>query len=108
MTSTEPVSFENSRWTLRDARLHLRPYTDPHPEIVIAAVASPSGPRLAGRYGHGHGLLSIGATTAAGFDVLSCHWNVTEERAAHVGVAVDRNAWRLVGLVHLAERRQQA
>jgi limonene 1,2-monooxygenase len=106
MRSSEPVSFENSRWTLRDARLHLRPYTDPHPEIAIAAVASPSGPRLAGRYGHG--LLSIGATTAAGFDVLGLHWNVMEERAAHYGVAVDRNAWRLVGLMHLAETRDQA
>lgn len=106
LRSDEPVSFENNRWTLRDARLHLRPYTHPHPEIAIAAVASPSGPRLAGRYGHG--LLSIGATTAAGFDVLALHWNVMEERAAHYGVAVDRNAWRLVGLVHLAETREQA
>jgi limonene 1,2-monooxygenase len=106
MRSPEPVSFENSRWTLRDARLHLRPYTHPHPEIVIAAVASPAGPRLAGRYGHG--LLSIGATTAAGFDVLGLHWGVMEERAAHHGVAVDRNAWRLVGVMHLAESREQA
>jgi limonene 1,2-monooxygenase len=106
LTSDEPVTFENSRWTLRDARLHLRPYTHPHPEIAIAAVASPSGPRLAGRYGHG--LLSIGATTAAGFDVLGLHWSVMEERAAHYGVTVDRNAWRLVGLIHLAETREQA
>ncbi|HET9625923.1 MAG TPA: LLM class flavin-dependent oxidoreductase [Kofleriaceae bacterium] len=106
MTSDEPVNFENSRWTLRDARLHLRPYSHPHPEIAIAAVASPSGPRLAGRYGHG--LLSIGATTAAGFDVLGLHWGVMEERAAHYGVQVDRAAWRLVGLMHLAETREQA
>lgn len=106
MTSDEPVTFDNDRWTLRDARLHLRPYTHPHPEIVIAAVASPAGPRLAGRYGHG--LLSIGATTAAGFDVLALHWDVMEERAAHYGTTVDRNAWRLVGLMHLAETREQA
>ncbi|HEU4733494.1 MAG TPA: LLM class flavin-dependent oxidoreductase [Kofleriaceae bacterium] len=106
MRSDEPVSFENGRWTLRNARLHLRPYTHPHPEIAIAAVASPAGPRLAGRYGHG--LLSIGATTAAGFDVLALHWNVMEERAAHYGVRVDRDAWRLVGVVHLAETREQA
>jgi limonene 1,2-monooxygenase len=106
MRSDEPVNFQNGRWTLRDARLHLRPYTHPHPEIAIAAVASPAGPRLAGRYGHG--LLSVGATTAAGFDVLALHWSVMEERAAHYGVAVDRSAWRLVGLVHLAESREQA
>src|SRR6516164_2668781 len=96
-TSDEPVNFENDRWVLRDARLHLRPYTQPHPEIAIAAVASPAGPRLAGRYGYG--LLSIGATLAAGFDVLALHWDVMEERAAHYGVDVDRSAWRLVGLM---------
>jgi limonene 1,2-monooxygenase len=106
MQGDEPVNFENSRWTLRDARLHLRPYSVPYPEVAIAAVASPAGPRLAGR--HGLGLLSIGATTAVGFDVLAAHWNVMEERAAHYGAVVDRDAWRLVGFMHLAETREQA
>lgn len=106
MTSDEPVNFENDRWTLKDARLHLRPYTHPHPPMAIAAVASPSGPRLAGRYGMG--LLSIGATTAAGFDVLGLHWDVMEERAANYGAEVDRKDWRLVGLMHLAETEEQA
>ena len=31
-----------------------------------------------------------------------------EERAAHYGVTVDRDAWRLVGIMHLAETREQA
>jgi len=106
MRSDDPVTFDNGRWSLHDARLHLRPYTHPHPEIAIAAVASPSGPRLAGRYGLG--LLSVGATIAAGFDVLALHWEVMEERAAHYGVSVDRDAWRLVGLMHLADTREQA
>jgi limonene 1,2-monooxygenase len=106
LMADEVVTFKNDRWDLRDARLHLRPYTPGGPEIVIAAVASPAGPRLAGRYGLG--LLSIGATTAAGFDVLGLHWDVMEERSAHYGVTVDRNAWRLVGLMHIAESREQA
>ena len=104
--SEEPITFANDRWELTDARLHLRPFSDPHPEIAIAAVASPAGPRLAGRYGLG--LLSVGATTAAGFDALALHWDVMEERSAHYGMTVDRNAWRLVGLMHLAESEQQA
>ncbi|MDY7103122.1 MAG: LLM class flavin-dependent oxidoreductase [Actinomycetota bacterium] len=106
MAGDKPVDFVNDRWTLQGAQLHLRPYTDPHPEIAVAAVASPAGPRLAGR--HGLGLLSIGATTAAGFDALALHWDVMTERAAHYGTTVDRNAWRLVGLMHLAETREQA
>jgi limonene 1,2-monooxygenase len=106
LRSDEPVSFRNDHWTLEDARLHLRPYTHPHMEVAIAAVASPSGPRLAGRYGLG--LLSLGATMAAGFDVLGHHWNVMEERSAHYGTTVDREAWRLVGIMHLAETKEQA
>jgi limonene 1,2-monooxygenase len=106
LSSEDPISFNNGRWDLRDARLHLRPYTPGGPEIVVAAVASPAGPRLAGRYGHG--LLSIGATTAAGFDVLGLHWDVMEERAAYYGSMVDRSKWRLVGLMHLAETKEQA
>ena len=106
LRTEEPVTFENERWTLRDARLHLRPYSDPLFDVAVAAVASPSGPRLAGK--HGVGLLSIGATQAAGFDALALHWDVMEERAATFGTRVDRANWRLVGLAHVAETEEQA
>ena len=104
LRSDDPVTFKNDRWDLRNARLHLRPYSDF--EVAIAAVASPSGPRLAGK--HGLGLLSIGATQAAGFDVLGLHWDVMEERAATYGSTVDRAKWRLVGMCHVAETKDQA
>jgi limonene 1,2-monooxygenase len=106
LTSEDPVTFRNERWDLREARLHLRPYSNPLFDVAVAAVASPSGPRLAGKYGVG--LLSVGATMAAGFDALALHWGVMEERAAHYGTAVDRSKWRLVGPVHCAETREQA
>ena len=104
----EVVTQETRTHRLVDARLQLRPYTDPCFDIAVAAVASPSGPRLAGKYGTG--LLSIGATlTPDGFDALAHHWSVVEERAAHFGQpAPDRSGWRLVGLMHIAETRQQA
>jgi limonene 1,2-monooxygenase len=103
----EPVTAETATHKLFDARLHLRPYTQPHFDIAIAAVASPTGPRLAGRYGLG--LLSVGATlTAEGFDALGHHWGIMEERAQTFGTTVDRAKWRLVGLVHAAETKEQA
>lgn len=102
----EPVNFRNHRWDLRDAHLHLRPYSSPLFDIAVAAVASPSGPRLAGK--HGVGLLSLGATQSAGFDALAMHWNVMEQRAAEFGTVADRAKWRLVGLVHCAETREEA
>jgi limonene 1,2-monooxygenase len=106
LTTEEPVTFKNDRWDLREARLHLRPYSNPLFDVAVAAVASPTGPKLAGR--HGVGMLSIGATTAAGFDALALHWNVLEEQARKYGKAVDRSKWRLVGIVHCAETKEQA
>lgn len=106
LTSEDPVTFKNDRWELRDARLHLRPYSNPLFDIAVAAVASPTGPKLAGM--HGVGLLSIGPTTAAGFDALALHWNVMEAQAAHYKTTVERAKWRLVGLVHCAETIEQA
>ena len=107
LTGDEPITIETATHKLIDARLHLRPYSEPHMEVAVAAVASPTGPRLAGSYGVG--LLSIGATlTEAGFDALAMHWDVMEEQAATFGTTVDREKWRLVGLMHIAETREQA
>lgn len=106
LTSEEPVTFKNDRWDLRDARLHLRPYSNPLFDIAVAAVASPTGPKLAGR--HGVGMLSVGATTAAGFDALALHWDVVEAEARRHGKQADRSKWRLVGMVHCADTVEQA
>ncbi len=106
LTSDEPISAETRRYRLVNARSQLRPYTHPTFEVAVAAIQSPSGPRIAGR--HGLGLLSIGATMAIGADVLALHWSVMEERAAQFGKVADRGRWRLVGPMHLAETREQA
>lgn len=106
LDGSELVSRETDWFTLRDARLQLRPYTYPHFEIAVAAQVSPAGPRAAGRFGLN--LLSIGATSAGGFDVLGNHWRVMEERAGEFGTSVDRRGWRLVGPMHIAETEEQA
>ncbi len=102
----KPVTRQTDWFTLRDARLQLRPYSDPCFEVAVAAQVSPSGPRLAGRFGAS--LLSLGATSAGGFDILGSHWQVMEERAAEFGTSVDRRRWRLVGPIHIADTKEQA
>ena len=106
LRSDEPVTYETDWFTLRDARLQLRPFQRPHMDVAVAAQVSPSGPRAAGRFGTG--LLSIGATSQGGFDALGYHWDVVEERAAEFGTVADRSAWRLVGPMHIADTREQA
>ncbi len=106
LAGEKPVNRTTDWFTLKDARLQLRPYSDPCFEIAVAAQVSPSGPRLAGRFGHS--LLSIGATSQGGFDILGGHWKVMEERAAEFGTTVDRRKWRLVGPMHIADTKEQA
>ncbi|GAB93832.1 LLM class flavin-dependent oxidoreductase [Gordonia rhizosphera] len=103
----ETVSAKTRTHELIDAQLQLAPYSADGIEIALAAVASPTGPRLAGSYGLG--LLSIGATLSAdGFDALAHHWNVMEERATVHNTTVDRSQWRLVGPFHIAETEAEA
>ena len=102
----EPISIETKRYRLVEARSQYRPFSDPCFDIGVAAVASPAGPRLAGK--HGVGLLSVGATIQESFDVLHLHWDVMEERAVQFGKVADRSKWRLVGPMHLAETKEQA
>ena len=99
----EPVTREASWFTLRNARLQLRPYTHPRFEVAVAAQISPAGPRAAGRFGLS--LLSIGATSAGGFDVLGSHWQVMEERAAEFGTD-GRSSQMAAGRAH-AHRRDR-
>lgn len=104
----EVVTHKNDRYNLVEARTQLRPYSDF--EVAVAAVASPTGPRIAGKYGDG--VLSIGATMSAmapdGVDTLALHWDVMEQRAAQFGQVADRSKWRLVGPMHIAETRELA
>src|ERR1700678_2900267 len=44
-----PVTYETDWFQLVKARLQLRPYQRPYPEIAVAAQISPAGPRAAGR-----------------------------------------------------------
>jgi len=98
----ETVSAKTPTHELHNAKLQLAPYSDGGVPLAVAAVASPTGARLAGK--HGIGLLSIGATlTVEGFNALQYHWDIVEERAAAFGTKVDRKNWSLVGPFHIAE-----
>lgn len=107
LRSDEPVSRQTDWFTMREARLQVRPYTYPHFEVAVAAMVSPSGPRLAGA--HGVSLLSLSMSVADGFAAVGQAWSVVEGQAEAAGrPAPDRDSWRVLGIMHLAETRDQA
>src|SRR5579864_748248 len=102
----ETVTEETDWYTLKDARLHLLPYTRPYPEVAVASMVTPSGGRAAGKYGLG--MLCVAATVEGAFDVLASNWKVAQEIAAEHGRTMDPSVLRLVGPMHIAETREQA
>ncbi|HRD76112.1 MAG TPA: LLM class flavin-dependent oxidoreductase, partial [Hyphomicrobiaceae bacterium] len=55
----EPVSIKTDWFEMREARLHLAPYTDPHFKIAVASTQTPAAMIAAGKYGLS--VLSLGA-----------------------------------------------
>jgi limonene 1,2-monooxygenase len=102
----DPVTLKTDWFELRQARLHLAPYTEPHFPIAVASVMTPSGVIAAGR--HGLGVLSLGAGIPGGPEALANQWKIGEETAAKHGKTMDRNNWKLVVNVHVAEDDEEA
>jgi limonene 1,2-monooxygenase len=106
-TEVEPITCETDWFTLKNARLQLRPYTKPYPKIGVAAVQSPAGMRLAGKYGASVLTFSVPRGDRRE-GALKEFWAIAEESAAQHGKVMDRNEWRIVIHVHLAETREEA
>jgi limonene 1,2-monooxygenase len=105
-TETEPITYESDWFKLVNARLQLRPYTKPHMPIAVAAVASPSGMVLAGETGSS--VLTMNVPHGRDASALKEFWGIAEETAEKHGNVMDRQEWRVVLHVHLAETREEA
>jgi limonene 1,2-monooxygenase len=91
---------------MNEARLHLRPYSNPHMKVSVASTFSPAGMVAAGTYGLG--VLSVGFAQAGGLIDLKEQWRMAEEAADKAGKEVNRADWNLVAPFYLAETREQA
>src|SRR5579875_313169 len=102
----EVVTEKTDWYTLVNARLHLPPYTKPHPEVAVVSSVTPSGGRLAGKYDLA--MICVAATNPFGYDALASNWKIACDIAAEHGRSMDPQRLRLVGPMHLAETREQA
>ena len=103
LRGVEPVTMETDWFTLRDARLQMPNFTQPHLEVAVTTTFTPSGATAAGR--HGIGLLSVAGASHDGFTRT---WGWVEDAAAEHGNEADRGGWRVVLPIHVAATREQA
>ncbi len=101
----ERFSYESEWFTLKDAKLQLKPLQE-RMEFAVASMVSPSGMTLAGK--HEAGVLSIGSMSKEGIRALPMQWSFAEESAQKHGTTVDRKNWRIVLSWHIAETREEA
>jgi limonene 1,2-monooxygenase len=97
----ETVTMQTDWFEMREARLHLAPWSDPHFPIAVASTMTPAGPQSAGK--HGVGMLSLGAGLPGGPEAIAAQWKIAEEAAAANGKTISRKDWRLVVNIHVAE-----
>jgi limonene 1,2-monooxygenase len=102
----EPVTMKTDWFEMKEARLHLRPWSDPHFDIAVASTMTPAAPITAGK--HGLGILSLGAGLPGGPEAVAGQWRIAEESAAKHGKTMDRRKWRLVINMHCAEDDERA
>ena len=102
----EMVTMETDWFNLREARLQLPGFTQPHMEMAVASARSPVGALAAGK--HGLGMLSIGGTSDDALTAHANNWGLAESTAVENGHNLDRKNWRIVTLMHVAETRDKA
>jgi limonene 1,2-monooxygenase len=100
------VTKKTDWFNLNEARLQLKPYTQPMMEMAVASSRSPTGALAAGK--HGIGMLSIGGTSDEALKAHASNWGVYEEAARANGKTPDRRKWRIVTFAHVAATREQA
>jgi|TARA_B100000745_G_scaffold300367_1_gene254039 limonene 1,2-monooxygenase len=103
--SGERFSYESEWFTLKDAKLQLRPLQE-QMEFVVASTFTPSGMTLSGKYNTG--VISIGGMASQGLKSLARQWEFAEESALKHNNQISRNNWRVLMSWHIAETRDQA
>jgi len=110
-TEEEPFEHVGKFWTVRkpepmeDLHLgaHLRPLQQPHPPIGVAGVSKGSETlKLAGERGFMPMSINLNPTFVAS------HWESVEEGAERAGRTANRNDWRLVREVLIADTDEEA
>jgi limonene 1,2-monooxygenase len=102
----EYVTEKTDWYNFVNARAHIPPYTQPHPEVAVVSAVTPSGGRLAGKYGLS--MICVAATNPFGYDALAANWKIANDLAAENGHKMDPAGLRLVGPMHIAETRAKA
>lgn len=105
LRSDEPISAKTDWFELHEGFLQVKPVQE-ELEVVAAVSISPSGMKLAGKYGLG--VISVASFSEEGLTALPTQWGWAETYAEEFGQTVSRDRWRVMMPFHVCEDRQRA
>lgn len=106
LESAEPITYEGKYWQLRDMALQLRSYQQPRLPLAVATTGSPGSVDMVAKYQMM--MFSLAAPLPPRSYPLAQQWSKVEEAAEKHGTRVDRDNWRVVTYIYLADTREQA
>ncbi len=105
LRNDEPVTMRTDWFEMQEGYLQIRPLQE-NLEIAAAVSLSPSGMKLAGKYGLS--VISVASYSEEGLQALPTQWGWAETYAEEFGNVVSRDSWRVMMPFHIAETREQA
>jgi limonene 1,2-monooxygenase len=106
LESPEPISHKGRFWQFENMRLQLRSFQQPRLPLALPSAATPANLELIGR----HGMIWLSPSGKAGRGGLSAkeRWAIVEKAAKAAGRTADRDNWRVVTNMYLADTVDQA
>ena len=110
LTEEKPFTYHSEWFDLVDAHLQLRPYTQPHFEVMVPSSVSPIGMKLAGKHGATPITHASPSTLSSPgkSEPLKDLWAIAEESGSQYGHEMKRENWGLVAKVFLADSKKEA
>lgn len=106
LESPDPISHKGRFWQFENMRLQLRSFQQPRLPLALPSSATPQNLELIGR----HGMIWMSPAGKAGRGTMkpADRWALVEKGAKAAGRTPDRDNWRIVTNMYLAETREQA
>ena len=106
LEAAEPISHKGQFWQFEDMRLQLRSFQRPRLPLAMPSAATPENLELIGR--HGMIWLSPANKVARGKLTPAERWALVQKGARDAGRTADRDNWRIVTNMYLADTVDQA
>ena len=106
LESPDPISYDGEYWSLREMALQLRSYQQPRLKLATPSVGSMRSLDFVARYEMI--LLSIAGVGGPTAVPLARQWDEVIIAAARHDTVVEKEDWRVVTYVHLADTREEA